>query len=205
MYWGLCRKHIWNSVYFVCQHYCPTSWQFDMQKVVSGHISMSWFDSQLQLLQYCHWKLRKSRLTVSLANLLAGCQLVSNVTCCLCSEARLLFLLHFWTDLAGLRKNVTCLFSNKPKLTKLKISKVLLASSTKTLSKFSKPERQNFQVNNWVRLLLRLYQSCVASRKWDSINYLWDWPLLLAFVRWAKCQVQLTALGQLGKLWLEIS
>ena len=39
----------------------------------------SWFDSQLQLLRYCHWKLRKSRLTVSLTNLLAGCHLVSNV------------------------------------------------------------------------------------------------------------------------------
>jgi hypothetical protein len=119
-----------------------------MQKVVSGHISMRWFDSQLQLLQYCHLKLRKTRLTVSLTNLLAGCQLVSNVTFCLRSEVRLLFLLHFQTDLAGLRKNVTCPFPNKPKLTELKISKVLLASSTKTITKFSKPERQNFQVGN---------------------------------------------------------
>jgi hypothetical protein len=31
-----------------------------------GHFSMSWFDSQLQPLQYCNGKLRKSRLTVSL-------------------------------------------------------------------------------------------------------------------------------------------
>ncbi len=124
------------------------------KKLFYGHVSMSWFDSQLQLLQYCHWKLRKSRLTVSLTNLLVGCQLVSNVTCCIRSEVRLLFLLHFWTDLAGLRKNVTCPFWNKPKLTKLKISKVLLALSTKTLPKFSKPERQIFQVGNWVRLLL---------------------------------------------------
>ncbi len=52
---------------------------------------------------------------------------------------------------------------------------------------------------------VRLYQLCVASRKWDSINYLWDWALLLVFGRWPKCQVQPTALGQLGKLWLEIS
>ncbi len=118
------------------------------KKWFSEHISMRWFDSQLQLLRYCHWKLRKSRLTVSLPNLLAGCQLVSNVTFCLRSEVRLLFLLHFRTDLAGLRKNVTCLFSNKPKLTELKISNVLLASSTKTLTKFSKPERQFFQVGN---------------------------------------------------------
>jgi hypothetical protein len=95
---------------------------------------MSWFDSQLQILRYCHWKLRKSRLTVSLTNLLVGCYLVSNVTCCLGSEVRLLFLLHFWTDLAGLRKNVTPPFSNKPKLIELKISKVLLASSRKTLT-----------------------------------------------------------------------
>ncbi len=51
---------------------------------------------------------------------------------------------------------------------------------------------------------VRLYQSCVASRTWDSINYLWDWPLMVAFARWPKCQVQLTALGQVGKLRLEI-
>jgi hypothetical protein len=36
------------------------------KKWFSGHISTSWFDSQLQLLQYCHWKLKKLRLTVSL-------------------------------------------------------------------------------------------------------------------------------------------
>jgi hypothetical protein len=48
----------------------------------SGHISMGWFDSQLQLLQYCHWKLRKSRLSVSLTKFatIADCQLVYNVT-----------------------------------------------------------------------------------------------------------------------------
>jgi hypothetical protein len=111
-------------------------------------MSMNWFDSQLQLLQYCHWKLQKSRLTVSPTNLLTGCWLVSNVTCCLRSEVRLLLLLHFQTDLVGLRRNVTCPFSNKQKLTKLKISKVLLALCTKTLTKFSKPERQIIQVGN---------------------------------------------------------
>jgi hypothetical protein len=26
-------------------------------------------------------------------------------------------------------------------------------------------------------------QSCVTSQEWDSINYSWDWPFLLAFVR----------------------
>jgi hypothetical protein len=56
--------------------------------------------------------------------------------------------LHFRTDLAGLRKNVPCPFSIKPKLTELKISNVLLASSTKMLKKFPKPERQFFQVSN---------------------------------------------------------
>ncbi len=40
-----------------------------------------------------------------------------------------------------------------------------------------------------------LYQLCVASCKWDSINYLWDWALLIVFVWWPKCQVQLTAYG----------
>jgi hypothetical protein len=65
------------------------------KKWFSGHISMSWFDSQLQLLRYCHWKLKKSRLNASLPNLLAVCQLVSNDACCLHSEVRLLFLLHF--------------------------------------------------------------------------------------------------------------
>jgi hypothetical protein len=49
-----------------------------------------------------------------------------------------LFLLHFWTDLIGLRKNVTCAFLNGPKLTKLKITKVLLASCKKTLAKMRK-------------------------------------------------------------------
>jgi hypothetical protein len=43
-----------------------------LKKWFSGHISMSWFDSQLQLLQYCHWKLRKSRLTVSLTKFASG-------------------------------------------------------------------------------------------------------------------------------------
>jgi hypothetical protein len=52
---------------------------------------------------------------------------------------------------------------------------------------------------------VRLYQLCVASHKWESINYLWDWALLLVFVRWPKCQVQPTALGRLGKAQLEIS
>ncbi len=106
------------------------------KKWFSEHISMRWFDSQLQLLRYCHWKLRKSRLTGSLPNLLAGCQLVSNVTFCLCSEVRLLFLLHFRTDLAGLRKNVTCPFLNKPKLTKLKIGNVLLGGCQNLVKQF---------------------------------------------------------------------
>jgi hypothetical protein len=49
-----------------------------------------------------------------------------------------LFLLHFWTDLIGLRKNGTCPFSNETKLTKLKITKVLLASCKKMLAKMRK-------------------------------------------------------------------
>jgi hypothetical protein len=49
-----------------------------------------------------------------------------------------LFLLHFWTDLIGLRKNVTCPFLNGPKLTELKIMKVLLASGKKMLAKMRK-------------------------------------------------------------------
>ena len=64
------------------------------------------------------------------------------------------FLLHFQTDLIGLRRNVLCPFSNKPKLTKLKMTKVLLALCPKTLTKFWKPERQICQVGSWVRLLL---------------------------------------------------
>ena len=34
-----------------------------------------------------------------------------------------------------------------------------------------------------VVLLLLSGQSCMMSQEWDSINYLWDWPFLLAFVR----------------------
>ncbi len=52
---------------------------------------------------------------------------------------------------------------------------------------------------------VRLYQLFVASCNWESINYLWDWALLIVFGRSPKCQVQSTALGQLGKLRLEIS
>ncbi len=50
----------------------------------------------------------------------------------------------FWT-VAGPRWNVTCPFSIKPKLTKLKISKVLLASCTKTLfNKKNKNQKGRF-------------------------------------------------------------
>ncbi len=66
-------------------------------------------------------------------------------------------------------------------------------AGTKTL-----PDRPSLET-------VRLYQSCVASRTWDSINYLWDWALLLVLVRWPKCQVQLTALGWLRKVRLDIS
>ncbi len=48
------------------------------------------------------------------------------------------FLLHFQTDLIGLRKNVTCPFLNGPKLTEVKITKVLLASHKKMLAKMRK-------------------------------------------------------------------
>jgi hypothetical protein len=50
-----------------------------------------------------------------------------------------LFLLHFWTDLIELRKNVTCPFLNGPKLTEPnKIKKVLLALRKKMLAKIRK-------------------------------------------------------------------
>ncbi len=56
------------------------------------------------------------------------------------------------------------------------------------------------------RLYVRTLVPIVCgSHKWDSINYSWDWPLLLVFVRWPKCQVQLTAPGQERKLWLDWS
>ncbi len=59
-----------------------------------------------------------------------------------------LSLLHFWTDLIGLRKNVTCPFSNGPKLTELKITKVLLALRKKTLAKMrnAAAELVNWQI-----------------------------------------------------------
>jgi hypothetical protein len=56
--------------------------------------------------------------------------------------------LHFQTDLAGPRKNVTCPFMIQPILTKHKINKVLLASSTKTLPKFFQAGCQISQVGN---------------------------------------------------------
>ena len=37
---------------------------------------------------------------------------------------------------------------------------------------------------------------CVTSHDWDSINYLWDWPLLLAFVRQLKIQNQPSVPGK---------
>jgi hypothetical protein len=59
-----------------------------------------------------------------------------------------LFLLHFWTDLIGLRKNVTCPFSNGSKLTKLKITKVLLALRKKMLAKMRKVVAELFSRKN---------------------------------------------------------
>ncbi len=41
------------------------------------------------------------------------------------------------------------------KIDQAKNQQSLLALSTKPITKFSKPERQNFQVCNWVRLLLQ--------------------------------------------------
>ncbi len=76
----------------------------------------------------------------------------------LCHRDRYLlrFLLHFWTDLTGPRKNVTCPFSIEPKLTELKIREVLLALSTKMLTKFLEAPSHFFQVGNWVRSLLAM-------------------------------------------------
>ncbi len=62
-----------------------------------------------------------------------------------------LFLLHFWTDLIGLRKNVTCHFSNGPKLTKLNITKVLLASCKKMLAKMRKAVAELVSWQNYLR------------------------------------------------------
>jgi hypothetical protein len=39
-------------------------------------------------------------------------------------------------------------------------------------------------------------QSCVTSQDYDSINYSWDWPFLLAFVRRRNIQVQTPAAGK---------
>ena len=56
-----------------------------------------------------------------------------------------LFLLHFRTDLIGLRKNVTCPFANRPKLTKLKIMKSsTIASHKKMLAKMMKSFGRNY-------------------------------------------------------------
>ena len=46
---------------------------------------------------------------------------------------------------------------------------------------------------------------CVTSQDWDSINYLRDWPLFLAFVKWGKSQEQPPALGKVERLQLAIS
>jgi hypothetical protein len=57
-----------------------------------------------------------------------------------------LFLLLFQTDLAGPRKNFTYLFVIQPILTKLKINKVLLALSTKTLTNYPKQDVNFFRL-----------------------------------------------------------
>jgi hypothetical protein len=36
----------------------------------------------------------------------------------------------------------------------------------------------------------------VTSQEWDSINYSWDWPFLLAFVRRRNIKVQSPAAGK---------
>jgi hypothetical protein len=73
---------------------------------------------------------------------------VSNVYLCLIERGPIFVFLHFQTDLAGPRKNVTCPFIIQPILTKVKINRVLLALSTKMPKKFSQAGCQNFQVDN---------------------------------------------------------
>ena len=41
-----------------------------------------------------------------------------------------------------------------------------------------------------------VWPMCVMSHDWDSINYLWDWPFLLAFVRRLKIHGQSPAPGK---------
>ncbi len=36
----------------------------------------------------------------------------------------------------------------------------------------------------------------MTSQEWDSINYSWDWPFLLAFVRRRNIKVQPPAAGK---------
>ncbi len=45
------------------------------------------------------------------------------------------------------------------------------------------------------RYLVRT-QSCVTSQDYNSINYLWDWPFLVAFSRQQKSQEQAPAAGK---------
>ena len=45
------------------------------------------------------------------------------------------------------------------------------------------------------RYLVRT-QSCVTSQDYNSINYLWDWPFLVAFSRRQKSQEQAPAAGK---------
>ncbi len=81
-----------------------------------------------------------------------------------------------------------------------------------TISTLTWPENGGNKTVPTGRLPERLYVHTFVpivcgSGKWDSINCLWDWPLLLVFVRWPKCQVQLMAPGQKGKLrydWTEV-
>ena len=65
-----------------------------------------------------------------------------------------MFVLYFWTDLIGLRKNGICPFPNGPKLTELKIMKVPLALRKKKLAKMRKAFAESIQVEKFSRLLL---------------------------------------------------
>jgi hypothetical protein len=141
------RNGIWESDVVPLPFLRCKNWFF-------RYISESWFDCKLQLLRNSQWSMEAEKFKIACLGSKYASWLscvASNVCLCYARRVQLMFLLQIWTDLARLRKNVTCPISIGPKLTELKITKVLLDLCKRTLVKMRKARGEFIQVANWVR------------------------------------------------------
>jgi hypothetical protein len=115
---------------------------------------MSWFDSQLQLLQYCHWKLRKLRLTVSLTKFASG--LSAGVKCyhLFTFRSQIVVFIAFLNRSCWAKKECHLSLLDRTKIDQAKNQRSFTSFVYKLLTKFSEVLSQFFQIGNSFRLLL---------------------------------------------------